>query len=89
MSTSSVTAVPDSVEIRAPITPEYADVLTPDALSFVGTLERAFRETREALLRARAGVRPRSTAASRSTSCPRRGDSRGRVDRRADPGGSE
>ena len=54
MSTSSVTAVPDGVEIRAPITPEYAEVLTPDALRFVAKLERAFRETRAALLRRRA-----------------------------------
>src|SRR5689334_13806041 len=54
MSTSSVTAVPDGVEIRAPMTPEYAEVLTPEALRFVAKLERAFRETRAALLRRRA-----------------------------------
>jgi malate synthase len=41
---------PDGFEIAGPVTPEYAEILTPEALLFVGRLERRFRETRELLL---------------------------------------
>ncbi|WIG58197.1 MAG: Malate synthase [Ktedonobacterales bacterium] len=47
------TSYPDGIAITAPVTPEFAEILTPDALAFVAKLERAFRPTREALLRRR------------------------------------
>ena len=42
------------VEIRAAITPEYATVLTPQALAFVAKLARKFEERRRELMAARA-----------------------------------
>ena len=33
---------PEGVEIRGSITPEFAEILTPDAMHFVATLIRAF-----------------------------------------------
>lgn len=42
-----------SIEITAPVTAEFAEILTPDALNFVAALVRAFAPTREALLRKR------------------------------------
>ncbi|HEU5438433.1 MAG TPA: malate synthase A [Ktedonobacterales bacterium] len=54
MSSSTSVKLPEGVEVRAPITPEYAEILTPAALAFVAKLERAFRDTRMALLRRRA-----------------------------------
>ncbi len=44
---------PDGIEITVPITPEYAEILTPDALGFVAKLERSFRDQREELLQRR------------------------------------
>lgn len=41
------------VEVKAPITPEHADVLTPGALRFVAALAREFADTRDDLLRRR------------------------------------
>jgi malate synthase len=41
------------VEIVGPVSPEFAEILTPEALAFVVRLHRAFNPTREALLRAR------------------------------------
>ncbi|HET8844682.1 MAG TPA: malate synthase A, partial [Ktedonobacteraceae bacterium] len=43
-----------SIEIIAPVTAEFAEILTPDALNFVATLMRAFGSTREELLNRRA-----------------------------------
>jgi len=43
-----------SIEILAPVSPEFAEILTPDALNFVATLARAFGPTRDALLLKRA-----------------------------------
>ncbi len=43
-------SLPDGVTVTGPITPEYADVLTPDALSFVARLQRAFNARRLELL---------------------------------------
>lgn len=45
---------PEGIEIRAPITPEYAEILTPEAMSFVAKLARAFEGRREELLQRRA-----------------------------------
>ncbi|GAC1513277.1 MAG: malate synthase A [Chloroflexota bacterium] len=43
----------DRLEIRAPVLPEFADILTPDALSFVARLARAFEPARQHLLERR------------------------------------
>jgi len=45
---------PTGVEIKAPVTPEFADILTPQALAFVATLHRGFESRRRELLAARA-----------------------------------
>ncbi len=42
------------VQITAPITLEYAEILTPEALAFVAMLARTFTARRDALLRRRA-----------------------------------
>src|SRR5579885_503330 len=44
----------EGIEITEPVTPEFAEILTPDALRFVATLVRAFRDRREELLQRRA-----------------------------------
>jgi malate synthase len=46
---------PPGIEISAPITAEYAEILTPDALAFAGKLQRAFGARRSELLARRAG----------------------------------
>ncbi len=45
---------PTGVEIRGNVTPEFAEILTTKALSFVAKLERTFGATRETLLKRRA-----------------------------------
>jgi malate synthase len=42
------------VEITAPVTPAFAQIVTPEALSFIAKLEHSFGERREALLARRA-----------------------------------
>src|ERR1700682_5617594 len=42
------------IEITGEITPEFAEILTPEALNFVATLVRAFGDRREELLQRRA-----------------------------------
>jgi malate synthase len=44
----------DGIEITEPVTPEFAEILTPDAMHFVATLIRAFADRREELLQRRA-----------------------------------
>lgn len=44
---------PEGIEIRGPITAEFAEILTPDAIAFVATLVRAFAGRREELLQQR------------------------------------
>ncbi|TMH44014.1 MAG: malate synthase A, partial [Betaproteobacteria bacterium] len=51
---SSTAALPAGVEIRAPALSEAARVLTPEALSFVAKLHRAFESRRQDLLALRA-----------------------------------
>src|SRR5437870_10255100 len=51
---SSTEALPAGVEIRAPALSEAARVLTPEALSFVAKLHRAFESRRQDLLALRA-----------------------------------
>src|SRR5438874_1374520 len=43
-----------NIEIKGEITPEFAEILTPEALNFVATLVRAFSGRREELLQHRA-----------------------------------
>src|SRR5436309_2889644 len=43
-----------NLEIKGEITPEFAEILTPEALNFVATLVRAFSDRREELLQRRA-----------------------------------
>src|SRR6202140_4809113 len=43
-----------NIEINGEITPEFAEILTPEALNFVATLARAFADRREELLQRRA-----------------------------------
>ncbi len=40
----------DGIEILGDVTPEFAEILTPDALAFVAGLQRAFDATRRTLL---------------------------------------
>ena len=57
--------LPAGVEITAPITPDYAPILTPEALAFVAKLHRQFEGRRQELLarrRAAEGVRRRQAA---------------------------
>ena len=50
----SNTALPASVEILGRITPQYAEILTPQALGFVAKLHRQFEARRQELLARRA-----------------------------------
>jgi malate synthase len=45
--------LPAGLQITAEIKPQFAEILTPDALAFVAKLERAFRARRDEALRAR------------------------------------
>jgi malate synthase len=45
--------LPKGVEIKGPITPEFAEILTPEALSFVAKLGRSFAARRKELLELR------------------------------------
>src|SRR5579885_1789321 len=47
-------ALPAGVEVRAPVSAEFAEILTPEALSFVALLQRPFGARRQELLRLRA-----------------------------------
>ena len=44
----------EGAEIRGPVTDQYAEILTPEAMAFVVELQRRFNPTREALLKRRA-----------------------------------
>ena len=48
-----VNTAPISVRVHAPVSREIAEILTPDALSFVGFLCSQFEERRQLLLAAR------------------------------------
>jgi malate synthase len=45
---------PGGIEVRGRVTPEYAQILTPDAMAFVAKLHRAFEPRRQELLARRA-----------------------------------
>src|SRR3954454_14296051 len=49
----STADLPQGVEVRAEITPAFAEILTPDALTFVAKLQRAFGAQRAECLRRR------------------------------------
>jgi malate synthase len=44
----------ETIQITGPVTAEFAEILTPEAMNFVATLVRAFTDRREELLRRRA-----------------------------------
>lgn len=46
-------SLPDGVELKAALTPEYLDVLSPPALQFIVGLQREFNSRRKALLKQR------------------------------------
>ncbi len=49
----STLTLPEGVQITADVSPEMAEILTPDALALVATLHRAFEPRRRELLEAR------------------------------------
>ena len=51
---AETTAPPAGVAIAAPVTPEFAQILTSEALAFVAALQRKFGPRRDLLLRRRA-----------------------------------
>ncbi|MFW5691256.1 MAG: malate synthase A [Chloroflexota bacterium] len=48
-----MTTTTEAITIQAPVPPEYAEILTPEAQAFVAKLARAFTDRRDALLAAR------------------------------------
>src|SRR5574341_1786540 len=49
-----MTNLPEGIQILGQVTPEFAQILTPEALAFVAKLHRHFNPTRERLLERRA-----------------------------------
>ena len=60
--TQAGTEIDPSVEIKAPVKPEYAEILTPGALSLVALLHRTFDARRRELLARRAEIQARLDA---------------------------
>ena len=54
MSAQPSIALPAGMQISGALTPEFAQILTPEALAFVAKLQRAFAPRRRELLDARA-----------------------------------
>ena len=48
-----MSAALDGIDVRGPMLERFEDVLTPEALAFVASLHREFKQTRERLLQAR------------------------------------
>ena len=73
------------IEITGRITPEYAEILTPDAVAFAAKLQRAFGGRRAELL-AEAGAAPGRARRRRAAGLPARDarGPRGRLDLRTD-----
>ena len=46
----------DGIEVLAPISKEFSEILTPEALQFVGHLAREFEDRRQSLLERRRTV---------------------------------
>ena len=57
-----MTAIPQGVEIKAPLTEAFAEILSPEALDFVATLARSFDARRQKLLLRRDAVQTRIDA---------------------------
>jgi malate synthase len=53
MTNQATTQYAQGIEVIAPITPEFAEILTPEAMSFVAKLARASEERRQQLLQRR------------------------------------
>ena len=66
---------PRGVEVAGPMGPRYDEILTPEALRLVATLQRELGPRRAELLAARAGRQRELSAGARSSSCPRPGPS--------------
>lgn len=62
--------MPAGVEITAPVSPEFARILTPEALALVAKLHREFEGRRQALLKARAERARRLDAGERPDFLP-------------------
>jgi malate synthase len=52
--TTEALVCPEGVTVPAPVSPEYASILTPEALAFIAALQREFGPRRDLLLRRRA-----------------------------------
>jgi len=63
--------LPQGVTINAEITPEFAEILTPDALALVAKLSRAFEPRRQELLAARVERAKRLDAGERPDFLPK------------------
>ncbi|MBU3724353.1 MAG: malate synthase A [Burkholderiaceae bacterium] len=63
-------ALPQGVEIKANVTPAFAEILTPDALALVAKLHRAFEPRRRELLAARVARAKRLDAGERPDFLP-------------------
>jgi malate synthase len=57
-----MTAIPQGIEIRPPLTEAFAEILSPTALDFVATLARSFDTRRQELLARREAVQTRIDA---------------------------
>src|SRR5579875_113088 len=53
MTEQATTRYAEGITVTAPVTPEFATILTPEAMNFVAMLARAFEGRREELLRRR------------------------------------
>jgi malate synthase len=54
MTGQASTQYAEGIEVRATVTPEFAEIVTPEALNFVAALARQFEERRQELLQRRA-----------------------------------
>ena len=61
---------PEKIEVTVGISPEYAEILTPEALQFVASLERLFRERRASLLARRVEIQDALDAGARPDFLP-------------------
>ncbi len=68
--------LPQGVEIRGPMLDRFQEVLTPEALEFVATLQRTFNPRREELLKKRAERQERFDAGERPDFLPETKDIR-------------
>ncbi len=68
--TQQTTRYGEGIEITAPVTPAYAEILTQEALNFLATLHREFNATRESLLARRAERQQRLDAGEKPDFLP-------------------